>query len=71
VQSGQKYQQLLDGILLDPEVSLENLVSRDGRRRDSVLSASPPDLDSEYDELQNCERSHNVYISHGSSPFVR
>src|ERR1700728_172 len=70
IERGQKYDQLLQGILLDAKISFEYLVSRDGRRHDSVAPARFRDLETEYHELQKCERSHNVNISHGCSSPV-
>ena len=70
IESGQEYNQLLQSILLDPKIPLEYLVSGDGRSLDSEASARLGDAQPEHQELQKCERSHNVNISHGCSSRV-
>jgi hypothetical protein len=51
IERGQKYDQLLQGILLDAKISFEYLVSRNGRRRDSVAPACFADPETEHHEL--------------------
>ena len=48
-------------------MALENLVSGGGGGLDPVLAPGAADLEAEYDELQKCERSHDIDISHGCS----
>jgi hypothetical protein len=53
--------------LLHAEVAFENFVARGGGRFDAVLAPGSADLEAEDDELNKCERSHDIDISHGCS----
>src|ERR1700680_1164156 len=52
IESGQKYDQLLQGILLDAKISFKSFVSGDGRRLHSVAPARATDSEPEHYELQ-------------------
>jgi hypothetical protein len=67
IQAGQKYHQLLQGILVDSEITLKKLISGHGRGLHGIAAARPAHLEPEREVLQKCERSHNVNISHGCS----
>jgi hypothetical protein len=52
---------------LNSEYSLEYFVSGGRRRLHAVPAARAGHLEAEYDELENCEHSHDIDISHGDS----
>src|SRR5579871_2095254 len=70
VQPGDEGDQQLERILLNAKMALENRVSARGRGLDSVLAARAPHLKAEYDELEKCERSHDIEISHANTSWV-
>jgi len=69
VNSWDETDQLLQRILLNSEKTLEYFISRGGRRLHPVLPARLAHLEAEHDELENCEHSHDIDISHGASLF--
>jgi hypothetical protein len=70
VQPRKKHDQLLERVLLNAKMALEDLVARHGRRMHAVLASCARHLQAEGHELQKCERSHDIHISHESFPSV-